>query len=188
MTSGSMHLPSTCVSGLVTIFNREKILAATVSSFLQSGFSDFELILVDDCSKDASWQLAQDLQSRDARIKAFRNDRNLGDYANRNKAASYAVGTFLKYLDADDLIYPHALQLMVDAMRQFPEAALALSANVIDPEVPYPELVSPSEFFQRHFFGRSPLGVGPSAAIIRRECFEAVGGFSGRQFVGDTEL
>jgi len=183
-----MHLPSTCVSGLVTIFNREKILAATVSSFLQSGFSDFELILVDDCSKDASWQLAQDLQSRDARIKAFRNDRNLGDYANRNKAASYAVGTFLKYLDADDLIYPHALQLMVDAMRQFPEAALALSANVIDPEVPYPELVSPSEFFQRHFFGRSPLGVGPSAAIIRRECFEAVGGFSGRQFVGDTEL
>jgi len=60
--------------------------------------------------------------------------------------------------------------------------------NVIDPEVPYPEKLDPPEFFRRHFLGRSPIGVGPSAAIIRRNCFEAVGGFSGRQFVGDTEL
>ena len=176
------------VSGLVTIFNREKILTETVASFLNSGFTDFELILVDDRSKDGSWQVAQDLQRQDPRIQAFRNDQNLGDYANRNRAASYATGTYLKYLDADDLIYPHSLQLMVDAMQRFPEAALALSANVIDPEVPYPELVQPADFFQRHFFGRSPIGVGPSAAIIRRDCFEAVGGFSGRQFVGDTEL
>lgn len=176
------------VSGLVTIFNREKILTETVVSFLNSGFTDFELILVDDRSKDGSWQVAQDLQRQDPRIQAFRNDQNLGDYANRNRAASYATGTYLKYLDADDLIYPHSLQLMVDAMQRFPEAALALSANVIDPEVPYPELVQPADFFQRHFFGRSPIGVGPSAAIIRRDCFEAVGGFSGRQFVGDTEL
>ena len=176
------------VSGLVTIFNREKILTETMVSFLNSGFTDFELILVDDRSQDSSWQVAQDLQGQDPRIKAFRNDQNLGDYANRNRAASYATGTYLKYLDADDLIYPHSLQLMVDAMQRFPEAALALSANVIDPEVPYPELVQPVDFFQRHFFGRSPIGVGPSAAIIRRDCFEEVGGFSGRQFVGDIEL
>ncbi|MFM7164103.1 MAG: hypothetical protein ACKO3T_02570, partial [Planctomycetaceae bacterium] len=86
------------------------------------------------------------------------------------------------------LIYPHSLQVMVDALEKFPDAALALSANVIDPEVPYPEKLDPPEFFRRHFLGRSPIGVGPSAAIIRRDCFEAVGGFSGRQFVGDTEL
>ena len=137
------------VSGLVTIFNREKILTEAVVSFLNSGFSDFELILVDDRSQDSSWQVAQDLQGQDPRIQAFRNDQNLGDYANRNRAASYATGTYLKYLDADDLIYPHSLQLMVDAMQRFPEAALALSANVIDPEVPYPELVQPVDFFQR---------------------------------------
>ena len=181
-------MPPPTVSGLITIFNREKILAETVTSFLNSGFSDFELILVDDCSKDASWERCQQLQAQDCRICAFRNAENLGDYANRNKAASYATGRYLKYLDADDLIYPHSLQLMVDAMRRFPEAALALSANVIDPNVPYPEKIEPAEFFRRHFFGRSPIGVGPSAAMIRRDCFEAVGGFSGRQFVGDTEL
>ncbi|MFM7166922.1 MAG: glycosyltransferase family 2 protein, partial [Planctomycetaceae bacterium] len=121
-------------------------------------------------------------------VRAFRNDKKLGDYANRNRAASLARGKYLKYLDADDLIYPHSLQVMVDALEKFPDAALALSANVIDPEVPYPEKLDPPEFFRRHFLGRSPIGVGPSAAIIRRDCFEAVSGFSGRQFVGDTEL
>jgi glycosyltransferase involved in cell wall biosynthesis len=176
------------VSVLVTVFNREHILRATVESLLLSTFKDIEIILVDDCSRDGSWDLCQSLQASVCQVRAFRNENNLGDYANRNRAASLARGKYLKYLDADDLIYPHSLQVMVDALERFPDAALALSANVIDPEVPYPEKVEPPEFFRRHFLGRSPIGVGPSAAIIRRDCFEAVGGFSGRQFVGDTEL
>lgn len=176
------------VSALVTVYNRAHILKETVVSLQQSTFSNTEIILVDDCSKDASWELCQALAAAYPEVKAFRNDSNLGDYANRNRAASLASGKYLKYLDADDLIYRHSMQVMVDAMEQFPEAGLALSANVIDPDRPYPELIEPPEFFRRHFFGRSPIGVGPSAAIIRRECFEAVGGFSGRQFVGDTEL
>ena len=181
-------MASVSVSGLITVYNRQSILQETVDSFLASSLKDFELILVDDCSADGSWDLCTQLQKQHFCIQAYRNEKNLGDYANRNRAASYAAGTYIKYLDADDLIYPHSLQLMVDAMSKFPEAALALSANVIDPEVPYPELLHPREFFLRHFLGRSPIGVGPSAAIIRRDCFEAVGGFSGRQFVGDTEL
>jgi glycosyltransferase involved in cell wall biosynthesis len=179
-----------CVSALVTIYNREKILGFTVQSLLASTFRDFEVILVDDCSTDRSWPLCEQFESasNEIAVHAFRNEHNLGDYANRNLAAAHARGRYLKYLDADDLIYPHSLQVMVGAMERFPEAALALSANVIDPDVPYPERIDPPEFFRRHFFGRSPIGVGPSAAIIRRDCFEAVGGFSGRQFVGDTEL
>lgn len=176
------------VSVLVTVFNRAHILRDTVDSLLTSRFRDFEVILVDDCSGDDSWDLCQTLAQSNPQIRAFRNERNLGDYGNRNRAASLARGKYLKYLDADDLIYPHSLQVMVDALEQNPTAGLALSANVIDPELPYPELIVPPQFFRRHFFGRSPIGVGPSAAIIRRDCFEAVGGFSGRQFVGDTEL
>jgi glycosyltransferase involved in cell wall biosynthesis len=181
-------LKSPIVSALVTVYNRAQILRETVCSLQESSFSDVEIILVDDCSKDTSWALCQSLEASGSSVRAFRNDNNLGDYANRNRAASLAQGKYLKYLDADDLIYPHSLKVMVDAMENFPDAALALSANVIDPEIPYPEKIDSPEFFRRHFFGRSPIGVGPSAAIIRRECFEAVGGFSGRQFVGDTEL
>lgn len=176
------------VSILVTVYNRELYLEQTLRSVLQSSFLDFEAIVVDDCSADSSAALARQISSSDSRIKIYVNEKNLGDYKNRNRAASLAKGKYLKYLDADDLIYRHSLASMVDAMERFPDAALALSRNVIDPEEPYPKLYSPKEFFREHYFGKSPIGVGPSAAIIRRECFEAVGGFSGRQFVGDTEL
>ena len=176
------------VSFLVTVFNRATILAQTLESILASSFGDFEVVVVDDCSTDASLNIAREIAANDARIKVSTNEKNLGDYANRNRAASLATGKYLKYLDADDLIYCHSLATMIDAMEQFPDAALALSRNVIDPETPYPQVFQPQEFFKAHYFGKSPIGVGPSAAIIRRECFEAVGGFSGRQFVGDTEL
>ena len=176
------------VSVLVTVYNREAYVRATLESILASSFAAFEVIVVDDCSKDESVSIARQIAETDCRLKVYVNDKNLGDYSNRNRAASLATGKYLKYLDADDLIYRHSLATMVDAMEQFPDAALALSRNVIDPDEPYPRLYKPNEFFREHYFGRSPIGVGPSAAIIRRECFEAVGGFSGGQFVGDTEL
>jgi glycosyltransferase involved in cell wall biosynthesis len=176
------------VSALVTVHNREAILRETVKSLQNSTIANFEIILVDDKSSDASWEVCTQLQNEDPRIRAYRNPENLGDYPNRNRAASFATGRYLKYLDADDLIYPHSLQIMVEAMEAHPEAAVAMSVNVIDPPTPYPECITPAEFFARHFLQRSPLGAGPSAAMIRRTCFESVGGFSGEQFIGDTEL
>ncbi|HQZ64178.1 MAG TPA: glycosyltransferase family A protein [Planctomycetaceae bacterium] len=178
----------TFVSILVTVYNREPYLGETLKSILASSFDDFELIITDDCSGDGSMMIASEIASNDPRIMVHVNNKNLGDYGNRNQAASFAKGKYLKYLDADDLIYRHSLATMVEAMEKFPEAALALSQNVIDPDQPYPRLYQPQEFFREHYFGKSPIGVGPSASIIRRECFDAVGGFSGRQFVGDTEL
>ncbi len=183
-----MDFPAPAVSVLVTVYNREAYLEATLRSVLASSFEDFEVIVVDDCSSDSSIDIAHLLSKTDHRIQVHRNEKNLGDYGNRNRAASLASGKYLKYLDADDLIYTHSLATMVDAMEAFPEVGLALSQNVIDPDVPYPKPYTPQEFCRAHYFGKSPIGVGPSAAIIRRECFEAIGGFSGRQFVGDTEL
>jgi glycosyltransferase involved in cell wall biosynthesis len=113
---------------------------------------------------------------------------NLGDYKNRIKAAEYARGKYIKYLDSDDILYPHSLQIMVDAMEKYSEAGLALSFNVIDDKEPYPQLIDSREAYTSYFLGNNPLAVGPSAAIIRRKCYETVGGFSGRLYVGDTEL
>lgn len=74
---------------------------------------------------------------------------------------------------------------MVDALEQNPDAAVALSRNVIAPVLPFPEKITAADFFQRHFSGDSPIGVGPSAAIIRCDCFETAGGLKGRHFVGE---
>ena len=176
------------VSVLVTVFNRESYLPETLLSILNSTYADFEVIVVDDCSTDDSLNVAKRFATQDKRIHVYSNEANIGDYRNRNKAASFAKGKYIKYLDADDVIYPHSLSIMVAALEKFPGAALALSWNTIDPQSPYPILFKPRELYISNYLGRSPLGVGPSASIIRRDCFNEVGGFSGAQFVGDTEL
>lgn len=180
--------PAPRVSVLTTVYNRATYLPDCVRSVQQQSFADWELILVDDASQDESVALARALEAEDRRIRVYVNERNLGDYPNRNRAAALARGQYLKYLDADDVLYSHGLQVMVDALDRFPEAGLALSQNVIDDALPYPFPLTPSEVYRAHFLGRGVLGVGPSAAIVRRDNFERLGGFSGRQFVGDTEL
>ena len=98
---------------LTTVYNREKYIAACIDSVLASSYQDWELIIVDDVSTDASVAIAKSYEKKDPRIKVYVNEKNLGDYPNRNKAASYAKGKYLKYLDADDIIYPHGLEVMV---------------------------------------------------------------------------
>jgi glycosyltransferase involved in cell wall biosynthesis len=176
------------VSVLVTVFNREAFLGGCIDSILASTFRDFEVIVVDDASTDRSVDIAKQYALADPRVKVFVNERNLGDYPNRNRAASHASGRYLKYLDADDKIYTHTLSVMVAGMMTHPDAALGLSWNVIDPPREFPFASSPREAYAGHFLGTSVFGVGPSASIIRRTAFEQVGGFSGRQFVGDTDL
>ena len=176
------------VSILITVYNRDAYLADAVESALQSSFQDFELIIVDDCSTDRSVEIAQAYAARDRRIRVYVNDENLGDFANRNRAASYANGTYLKYLDADDIIYPYSLQSMVEAMGRFPQAGLGLSYNVIDDNKPYPQCITPRQAYQSFFLGCNVLMVGPSAAIIRRDSFEQVGGFHPGDHIGDTAL
>lgn len=176
------------VSVLVTVYNREAYLGECLDSILRSTWQDFEIVIVDDGSSDGSVALARGYEAKDSRVRLHCNERNLGDYPNRNRAASLARGRYLKYVDADDMIYSHSLRLMVETMEQFPEAALGLSWNVIDPPDPFPIVRSAAEVHRAHFLGKSPLGVGPTAGIIRRSAFEEAGGFSGRQFIGDTEL
>ena len=88
------------VSVLMTAYNREKYIAEAIESVLASTYSNLELIIVDDCSKDNTLQIATNYQAKDDRIKVYKNEKNLGDYPNRNKAASYAKGKYLKYVDS----------------------------------------------------------------------------------------
>ncbi|MCR9053996.1 MAG: glycosyltransferase family 2 protein [Phaeodactylibacter xiamenensis] len=176
------------VSILTTVFNREKYLADCIESVLASTYQDWELIIVDDQSKDASVAIAQSYAAKDARIKVYENKQNLGDYPNRNQAAAYAQGKYLKYLDADDLIYPHGLQIMVDTMENHPECALGVSQQVAEDTEPYPFVMAPKEAYYREFLMRGVLGFPPSLAIIKKTVFDEMGGFSGKRYIGDTEF
>src|SRR6186713_1635409 len=101
------------VSVLMTSYNREKYISDAIESVLASTYVNFEVIVVDDCSKDRTVELARSYAERDSRIKIYENEKNLGDYPNRNRAATYAKGKYLKYIDADDYIYPWGLELLI---------------------------------------------------------------------------
>lgn len=177
------------VSVLMTAYNREKYIADAISSVLNSTYKNFELIIVDDGSKDATVQIAKQFEAKDERVTVYQNEKNLGDYNNRNKAASYAKGDYIKFLDSDDFMYPHCLQVMVTEIEKFPSAGYAFCGyEVQDDAKPYPVLYTSEEAYRFHYMKSGLFYAGPGGTIIRRSLFERVGRFSGKRFVGDYEL
>jgi glycosyltransferase involved in cell wall biosynthesis len=176
------------VSVLMTVYNREHFIGEAIDSVLASTYTDFELIVVDDCSKDRSVSIAQSYAAKDPRIKVYSNEKNLGDYNNRNKAASYARGKYLKYIDSDDTIYPWGLEAMVYCMEKEPGAGYGLMSHNLDIPKAYPVLLSCEEAYRAFFFKGGLIAMGPIGAIFKREAFEKVSGFSGKPYVGDSEM
>src|ERR1700710_1673857 len=101
------------VSVLLTAWNREKYVGEAIERVLATTFTDFELIIVDDASTDGTVDIIRQYAEKDKRIRFYVNEKNIGDYPNRNKVASYATGKYLKYTDSDDVLYAHALQVLV---------------------------------------------------------------------------
>ncbi len=177
------------VSVLIVAYNHEKYIAQAIESVLASTYQNWELIVVDDKSQDRTVEIAKSYEAKDNRIKLYINETNLGDYPNRNKAASYAKGKYLKYVDGDDLIYPYGLEQLVFYMEQFPDAAYGLCSLSQDDSKIYPFMLSPQDAYKRHYINNLwTFHKAPLSSIIRKEFFDKVGGFTGKQHLGDFEL
>lgn len=181
---------SVLVSVLMTCYNREGFIAESIETVLKSSFKDFELIISDDASTDNTIAVVKKYQQQDSRIKLYINEKNLGDYFNRNKVASYAKGKYIKYLDSDDQIAIDGLQIMLDAMEAFPQAGLGI-AQFDTPEnykEGYPQCITPEQAYLEHYDGQGILRYGPTGTIIRRNVFFELNCFGTSRFLGDTEF
>lgn len=176
------------VSVLMTSFNREKYISFAIESVLKSTYQNFELIIVDDASTDETVSITNKYAAQDNRIQVYVNQKNLGDYPNRNKAASYATGKYLKYVDSDDYIYPNGLEIMVNTMEQFPEAGFGLCSLKPDSQRPFPFLLQPKEAYEYHFFGPGLFHKGPLTAIFLKAAFDAMNGFKEDRMISDTDM
>ena len=167
------------VSVLITAFNREQFISEAIESVLSSTFTNFELIIVDDCSTDKTVSIAKKYERQDDRVKVYVNHKNLRQFGNRNKAASYANGMFIKYFDSDDVMYPDCLKVMVDAIEKYTNAgAVSQTNDSLVNEKQEPCLYSPKEIYINHFFkGNTILYSGPSGCMFRRDVFLEIGGF-----------
>jgi len=179
---------SPAISVLMTTYNREKYVGAAIESVLNSSFKDFELVVVDDRSTDKTVDIVREWQAKDDRVKLFINNQNLGDYPNRNQAAAHATGKYLKYVDADDLIYPWGLQILWECMERFPEAGWGLCSLAQDKARPFPFVLETQEAYRYHYLGPGLFHKAPLSSIIKKELFDAVGGFEPGRMVGDFEM
>lgn len=102
------------VSIIVPIYNAEQYIARCIDSILTQEFTNFELILADDGSKDASGAICDEYAAKDSRIRVIHKE-NSGVSDTRNIAISQATGTYLQFLDSDDWITPDATKLLVRA-------------------------------------------------------------------------
>lgn len=175
------------VSVITTVFNREKYIEDSIKSILASTYQNFELIIVDDRSTDNSYKIAKSWEQKDPRIRVYLNDENLGDYPNRNKASEYAKGKYIKYVDADDMIYPHCLEVLVRDMEANPHAALGISIQDNTYKLK-PYFLDPTQAIRTNYLDYEIFIVSPLSTIIRRKEFEEIGKFSGKRHVSDQEL
>ena len=175
------------VSVLMVAYNREEFIAEAIESVLASTYQNWELIIVDDGSKDDTVLIAQSYAEKDTRIKVYVNEKNLGDYPNRNKAASLATGKYLKFLDSDDSIHPDALQNMVNYLEEFGvEWGLGIFQNTFD--IPLPLQLDPGEAYRYHYFKQPLFFATPGEAIFSAKAFLKVGGFSSERMVSDFDM
>lgn len=105
------------VSIIVPVYNAEKSLARCVDSILNQEFRDFELILMDDGSKDRSGEICDGYARADARVVVVHKE-NTGVSDTRNQAIARARGTFLQFVDSDDWLTADATKLMVRAAEE----------------------------------------------------------------------
>lgn len=104
------------VSIIMPSHNSEKTISESVESVLAQSYQNFELLITDDCSQDATVSIIERYQAIDQRIKLFVFNENQGAGAARNNSIKQAQGRFIAFLDSDDIWHPEKLEKQVNFM------------------------------------------------------------------------
>jgi len=179
----------------IPVYNDAGRVGRAVQSVLDQTMPDFELIVSDDCSTDASTQIVREF--KDPRLRLIENEKNLGCGGNKNKGLLLASAPLFKALDSDDWLAPNCLERMRDVFEQYPEVALVTaaatehyesnSAGTKPRENTGPHnchgLCDGRSFQELYFHGRS--AGNPSQVAVRTQWAKAAGGWDERLVNGD---
>lgn len=172
------------VSVLMSTLNAERYLAQCIESMLGQTFSDFQFIIVDDGSTDASLSLIDKYAKVDSRIDVIRSV-SRGLTHNLNVAARAADGVYLARMDADDVSYPLRLERQVSFLDNNPDvSAVGTWINSIDANGNtlghWHPPTEPADLLWRMMFENV---VAHPSAMIRTECLKSVGYYDERRIV-----
>lgn len=118
------------------VYNGERYLAATLTQLLSQTYEDFELIISNNASTDATDEICREFAQRDPRIRYYVNETNIGASPNWNRVFQLARGDFFKWAMHDDECHPSLVQRCMEVYRDSPPntAVVFPNANIIDGE------------------------------------------------------
>jgi teichuronic acid biosynthesis glycosyltransferase TuaG len=135
-------------------YNAASYISSTIESVLAQTYAEWELLIVDDCSKDSTRALVHRFEQQDRRIKLIPLEKNNGaPAAPRNIGIRTAGGEWIAFLDADDIWHPRKLEIQLEIMRQ--EGVFfssTLSRNFIDEKLVFNQKIEPFPSFQKITF------------------------------------
>lgn len=175
------------VSIIMPIFNSQEYLGKAIQSVLEQEYSDFELLLIDDCSSDDSAEIAKSYAKKDARIRFFQNNENSGICATRNRGIKYSAGEYITFLDDDDELTKDFLSDNVRLLKKQTVDAVKFGRVLIDinksgavlrkKETSFyneheREFTSESKYNYYHFFKKNNLLLNIWNGLYRRSVIE----------------
>ncbi len=171
------------VSFIVPCYKLGHLLSECIDSILSQTYTDFEVLIMNDCSPDHTGEVAKSFQ--DPRVKHIRNDHNIGLVDNFNKGISLSRGKYVWIISADDYLRrPYILERYVELMEKHPRVGYTFcpAAEVEDGQETGVQgrygkknrIVSGHVFLKSLLQGN--LVVAPTA-MARRECYESIGAF-----------
>lgn len=165
------------ISVIIPAYNSEKTIQETIESVLKQTFTDFELIVVNDGSTDATLEIINSI--KDPRIQVLTYP-NAGVAVSRNRGISHSTGEFISFLDADDLWTADKLEAQLKALQENPKAAVAYSwLDSIDESGnflrPGTRITENGNIYDKLFL--TPFVSSGSNGLIRRQPLIEIGGF-----------
>ena len=184
------------VTVILPVYNGLKYLPQSVESVLSQAFSDFEFLIIDDCSTDGSWEYLNGL--KDKRISLYRNEINKGLFYNLNFLIKKSLCPIIKIWAQDDVMYTDCLKEIIAFHQQHPEISFSYTErDFIDAEGVMlkgrgedntPEIISP-ELHTKISFTTGSIAGNICNVSINKSILNEVGLFNeGMKISGDFEM
>lgn len=169
------------VSIVTPVYNGEPYLTECIESVIAQSYTNWEYIILDNCSTDGTNEIAQRYAKKDSRIIVYRNDNNVDVISNHNNAYQKISphSKYCKLLHADDWMFPHCLKEMVSLAEHHPSVGIVSAYSLVGKRVrnvglPYPSTVSTGRSIARQtLLGRFYLFWSPSSLMIRSDLVRA---------------
>lgn len=162
------------VSIVMPAYNCEKYVVEAVNSVLAQTYQNWELLVLDDGSKDNTLQMINEFRNKDSRIRPLQNEKNMGVSATRNRGIELASGDWIAFLDSDDMWEPSKLEKQLEIAEKKAAEFLFTGSSYINEEgEPYkgifevPEIVT----YKRV---RNQNVVSCSSVLVKKKYFENI--------------